>query len=533
MSDSTESIEEIYSETRTEVSLEEFTERVQEKHDKMGGLVDIESAALLIQQEVEDDTVKNITDISLSDGTIHVIGKITGKYELKTFDRSDDKDDDNSDTKSDDEDQNQEDTQNNDEEDENKSTGKVLNIELTDETDSIKTTFWNKKAIELDENFTVGETVRVEAKPRENYGDLELNASGIEKEENISIDVDVGESKPISELTTKDKSITTKGIILSKSDINTFDRNDGSQGKVGNIILGNGTADIHATLWGDATQLLNEYDINDTIKVENVDVENDEGRKNININSASNITEISEEIEYDPNTAISTVEIGDQVSLHGQITNIEDPNEFDNGESSGVVQNIEIKDAKGDKIRVALWGDKILGPNPNIEEIILINAEIKEGWQDNTEANVGGYKSATYTPPKSEPTINSSIGGQSAETPDSEDSKEETGEPPNESNSSEETTDAKNTDQEPTSSLEEESDEISNQDGREVTHSPDDDIIEISGVVIDKGDTLTIDTPNDKVVVHPPDNDSRNLGESITVRGIQTEDNEIDAHEIF
>lgn len=53
------------------------------------------------------------------------------------------------------------------------------------------------------------------------------------------------------------------------TDINTFERDDGSKGKVCNLILTDDTGRCVLTLWDDATQLTAELAQGDTVRVEN------------------------------------------------------------------------------------------------------------------------------------------------------------------------------------------------------------------------------------------------------------------------
>ena len=64
-------------------------------------------------------------------------------------------------------------------------------------------------------------------------------------------------------------SVDLTAEVAQITDINTFDRDDGSTGKVCNLILEDDTGRCVLTLWDDATALTAELEDGDTVRIEN------------------------------------------------------------------------------------------------------------------------------------------------------------------------------------------------------------------------------------------------------------------------
>ena len=531
-------IKEIYEDTRTEIEFEEFKQKVEARSKKMGAIVDEESAALLIAQEVGDDSVKQVDDISPEDEDAEIVGKITSIGEIKEFDQSSDNQD-NSDTDND--------STNGDGDSKPDSTakdtskGKVINITVADQTGSIKSAFWYSKADTVKEQYTVGDNVRISGEPREGYNSTEISADSISHETDITVDVKIGEGEKIGNLTQNHEMTQIEGIVLSTSDINEFTRDDGSKGQVSNIILGDETGHVNIALWGDAAPLGKQRDVGNELSVNNISPRINDGELEINVGNPEKIQQINKGINYDPDTAdINEVTKGNRVTISGDLVYVGEPNKFNRDDGSeGVVQNIEIKDDTG-QIRAALWGNNILGPDPNADSVTLLNAEIKRGYEDNLEANVG-YNATVVLSNKINSSDNSNRQGGREDTTKTGDERKnkkdnqpedavKTDTPPGlkkKSPSVEENieeTEDEQIDQENTQEAEE--DKKSNQ-----TRSSEFEL-SVTGVVLGTGDEITLDTTEERLTVIPPNDVDVSLGQEVTVRGKKV-DKGIKADEIF
>ncbi|ELK52133.1 replication factor A, partial [Haloferax sp. BAB-2207] len=99
---------------------------------------------------------------------------------------------------------------------------------------------------------------------------------------------------------------------------------------------------------------------------------------------------IDEDIEYVPETTdIGSLELGQTVDIAGGVIEADGKRTFDRDDGSeGQVRNIRVKDGTGD-IRVALWGEKADADVDLADYVVITDAEIKEGWQEDLEASAG------------------------------------------------------------------------------------------------------------------------------------------------
>jgi replication factor A1 len=515
----------IYEETRTDISLEEFTERVEQKSQKMGDVVGEESAALLVADKVGDESANKIADVTAGDDSVVVVGKITGMSEIKTFGPSGDSDESES----------------------GNNGGKVKNATIGDESDSIKTAFWNGMVETLAEEYTVGDTVRVEGDPREEYGNVQLSASNIEPEEDINISLDVGEADRIKDLTAKHEMATVKGRVIVTNPEHTFDHN-GSTGRVSNFIIGDESGEINVAFWNKASEESQSFSVGDSIKIENANPKNGDEGLEIGVNSPNNVTEIGEEINYSPDSIeIDNVVEGERVVLEGELSSVEDISEFERDDGSeGVVQNVQLNDGTG-RIRAALWGDKIIGDSPDFDRITLLNAEIQEGWQDTLEANVG-YGAEVYTgptvsddeasPPEDQPTTADTGVEPSADPESTEEGTEQEDDEPAKMETPPGVTEtdteilAEGKSDPSTSNAGNTSEDTHQEQTASAPEAAEADV-EVNGIVLKNGDETVIDTQAEKESIDPPENANLRLGQQITVRGERRDDGIIDATEIF
>lgn len=514
-------IKEIYEETQTDITYEEFEQRVEDKIEDMGGLVGEESAALLIQNKVGETTSTAIDQIRTEDDEAKFTAKIVGIGNINTFDQT-------SSNSKEDAKEDQEDAPN-----DNTSEGRVCNITLRDETGAIRAALWNKMADNAVAEYEVGDTVTVSGTPREGYKEIEVNVDSFEPAPDAEIDLSVDEITEIADLTKHHEMVDISGVVLGTTSINTFERNDGSEGKVSNIVIGDESGAITLTLWDDATEAINEVSREETIQVQNVDprIDDNTGDLVIHTGSPNSIKPINADITYSPDsTAIDGVKKGDVVTLEGTTSVVEDINEFtrDDG-SEGKVQNVEIKDNTG-SIRVALWGnDTREDLQPGISAA-LVNTEIVEGWQDELEAKIGYLSTLWVLSEDTDEKESTPTGIGEYNDPNNEDENEDEDIAPETEKSSDlDETDTPN-------DLQDNTDESSTTETSTHTVSGSEEQeqeVEVKGVVVGTGEEITIDTNGSDETIKPPKDNRPRLGESVTVRGIRTETGIIEATEIF
>lgn len=374
-------IEDIYEDLETDISLEEFSEAVEEKVEQMGGLADLETAAMLLAHELADQQVGGIADIEPGMEEVKFLAKVVSIGELREFDR-DDADE----------------------------TGRVVNAEVADRTGSIRAAFWDEMAESAVEELEVGQVLRIQGRPRDGYNGVEVSVSHAQPDPDAEIDVAVKEVYDIDDLTKGRTDVTLRGRVLETEPIRTFDRDDGTEGRVSNLVLGDDTGRVRVTLWDDKADLAGAFDPGDSVEVVDGYVRERDGDLELHVGEQGTVGSIDETVEYSPDTTdIAEVELDETVDLGGVVRSADPKRTFQRDDGSdGQVRNIRVQD-KTDDIRVALWGEKAdIDVSPG-DEIQLGDVEIQDGWQDDLEASAGWRSTVTvledaHTDSTAEPT---------------------------------------------------------------------------------------------------------------------------------
>lgn len=363
-------IEDVHADLDADVSLEEFREAVEEKVAQMGGLADEETAAMLIAHEIDDEggEVNSIADVEPGMEEVKFVAKVVGVGDVKTFERDGE-----------------------DEED-----GRVLNVEVADETDSVRITFWDKQADAGVEELEPGQVLRIKGRPKDGYNGIEVNVSDAEADPDTEVDVQIQDTYHVEDLSLGLSDVNLQGKLLETDSIRTFDRDDGSEGKVSNLKLGDETGRIRVTLWDEQADLADELDAGISVEVVDGYVRERDGSLELHVGNRGAVEEIDESIEYVPDSAdIDGLEIGDQVDIGGVVRSADPKRTFDRDDGSeGQVRNIRIQDSTGD-IRVALWGEKADAEIAPGDEVQIADVEIQDGWQDDIEGSAGWQSTVT------------------------------------------------------------------------------------------------------------------------------------------
>jgi replication factor A1 len=356
-------IEEVYADLDADVSEEDFREAVEEKVAQMGGLADEETAALLVAHEYDDEggQVDAIADIEAGMEDVEFQGKVTHVGELRTFER--------------------------DGEDED---GRVINLDVADESGSIRVAFWDGEAVAIDEGeIERGDVLKLRGRPKDGYNGVEVSAERAEIDEEAEIEIDDGETQ-IADLVPGQSDVTLRGLVLETESIRTFDRDDGSKGRVSNVVLGDPTGRVRLTLWDEQADRAEELETGTSVAVIDGYVREREGDIELHVGSRGAVDEIDADVEYDPDTTpIEALELDQQVDVRGVVRSTDPVRTFDRDDGSeGQVRNVRIQDDTDD-VRVALWGEKADRDIAPGDEVVVTDVEIQEGWQDDVEASAG------------------------------------------------------------------------------------------------------------------------------------------------
>ena len=351
-------IEDIYADLDTEVSEEEFREAVEEKVAQMDGLVDEETAAQLLAHELADSEVETVADIDPAMDEVKFLAKVLSIGDLRTFERDDGE-------------------------------GRVINVEAADETGSVRLAFWDERAEAIDAGeLEVGDVLRVKGRPKEGYNGLEVSVTQVEPDD---VDIDVAlDGDTIEALTLGQSDVTLRGLVLGTDSVRTFSRDDGSEGRVANLTLGDETGRIRVTLWDDRADRAEEIEAGTAVEVVDGYVRERDGALELHVGDRGAVDEIDEAVEYDPDaTPIANVEIGETLDIAGVVRSTDPKRTFDRDDGSeGQVRNVRLQD-ESDDIRVALWGEKADIDVAPGDELLAADVEIQDGWQDDLEASAG------------------------------------------------------------------------------------------------------------------------------------------------
>jgi len=479
-------IEEVYEDLDDDVPEEEFREAVEAKAEQMGGLADDETAAMLVAHELGDKAVTGVADVEAGMDDVGFLAQVCSVGELREFERDTD----------------QQTTVEEGAAEDEESTGTVLNADVADETGRIRVTFWDDHARSACEELEVGQTLRISGRATEGYSGVEVSVDRVEHEPDADIDVDLSDDYNVEDLAMGLSDVTLVGTLLSTDPVRTFDRDDGSEGSVSNLVLGDQTGRVRVTLWDERAALVEDLEAGATLELVGGYVRERDGEIELHVGDRGRIEAVEEAVTYVPDaTAIDAVELGSTVDLAGVVRSSESKNTFERDDGSdGQVRNISIQDDTGE-IRVALWGDladRDIGPG---DQILAGDVEIKDGWQDEKEASAGWQ--STVVKLDDAATVETGELSNSSSASETGDGDDPTG------------LDAYATDGDSTAASET---AASSTDSDSVTESPGDgDAGEFTGVVVQSGDPIILDDGEETLTV---DVDADvTLGEELTVQG--------------
>lgn len=312
-------------------------------------------------------TEKKIEEINREMSDVSVCGKILEIGPVKTFTRKDGRE------------------------------GKVSNMMIGDSTGTIRLTLWDEKS-ELANTLKIGESIQVMngyARSNNFSGKIEISIGNAGSVAKLDKDVEY-EMKfvKIAEIADGMNGINLSGKILDISEIRTFSRKDGTEGHIGNFMIGDETGKIRLTVWDDKTAYLDEFDFDDVVDVINAyaKVNNFSQQVEINIGSRGTVKASGAVIDYQEKMDnISDILPGRAYSVSGRIVEIGEMREFERDDGTqNAVSNIEIEDDTG-SIRVALWGEHAALVN-DLQigmEVRILDVFSKFGQNENIELSAG------------------------------------------------------------------------------------------------------------------------------------------------
>ncbi len=374
--------------SRTGLTRDDLLDRIQKKQEELGGFITPEGAATIIGREFgitpERKTPEvrelEIKDLTAGMSNVDIVGRVVRVYEPKEFNRRDG------------------------------SVGSVSSIILQDGTGEIRTVLWDKQSSLITRgDIQKGSIVQVRGayvkRGRDGQPEMNLGTRGV-------IDTDPDDPRAskvpeaietrvkIKDLKPNSGDIDTLGRVFAVSEPRTFERTDGTTGKVASIMISDETGEARVSIWDDKTDIVQKVKPGDAVKLESAYVKEGwrskpeihigwRGRVIINPNDpeVENLPKFErrllkvEEVETD----MPILDIAARV--HQKF----EPNEFtrDNG-TNGRVMNVIIADETG-TIRVSFWDDAV-DTAQNLKEgdiILLTGARSRSGLGGQPEISVG------------------------------------------------------------------------------------------------------------------------------------------------
>ena len=267
--------------------------------------------------------------------------------------------------------------------------GEVQNIELKDNTGTIRAVFWTQN-IKLLKNVSEGDIIQIKnVDIKEGYTGLEANLRP--RSSLVHIEEDPLKFPAYEEEITKIADIEpeTKVNIIARiiriPTIRSYEKN-GKEGKVASLELQDDSGQISYTLWNKNVELIKDLELEDgdTVKILQAQARqrpNRDGEDEITlthwdgriIKGDYDVPEIVQEF-----TPIADLREQKDVSIMGIVSRLQDIKVFtrktDNTE--GKLRNFDVKDTTGD-IRVTVWGDDTSLPINKGDIVKIIGGDVR------------------------------------------------------------------------------------------------------------------------------------------------------------
>ena len=275
--------------------------------------------------------------------------------------------------------------------------GKVGNLLLGDSTGAIRVILWDEKT-DILTDIECGDAIDViNGYARENAFshkvELQIGNQGIIRKSEKQIEYEE-KFLPIADIVADMYDINIFGKVLDISVMRTFEKKNGSSGRVRNLLLGDATGKISVSLWDEKIDFLEEVNFDETVEVLHADSRENVFSQQVELNLGARgvIRKSGKTVEYrEKFTDIADIIPGKSYSVQGKVSEIGDLREFEREDGTeSAVANLELKDETG-SIKLTLWGDQAyVIENLDIDsEIQIINAYAKKGLYEIIELSVG------------------------------------------------------------------------------------------------------------------------------------------------
>ena len=251
--------------------------------------------------------------------------------------------------------------------------GKVLRMILGDSTGSVAVVFWDEKADHVvATKVSTGKIVRVlHGYTRERRGEIEINVGNrgqlyLEPMDAVEEDFPQADSfyKTPGEIHSPG-TVNLVGVVVDKFPVSTFERRDGSKGKVARLVLEEGGGRTNLVLWDDKADEASDTAVGTRLRVTGG---NARRRDNGNIEVHTNYGTIIDILEVGvlPEEPVAHwTKLGNlregmrSVNVAGRVAHIGSERVFTRRDgSTGRVASVLMEDETG-TVRLSLWDDDV------------------------------------------------------------------------------------------------------------------------------------------------------------------------------
>ena len=233
----------------------EFEEEIKKRFQEYDELLDKNVIALFIVDELgrNKQVIDKIADIKPNTDCT-VVGKITNIYQAKDFKRK------------------------------NGSAGKVVNLDISDETGSCRLVLWNED-VKKAEHLKEGSTVKIiNGYTKNGFSGLEINLGrwGL-------LEIEPEDASHLNNLKSDNDKRDIVGILIRKEPTRAFFKVNGEFGFVTTIKIKDENEEKQLTLWSEKVKEIQQFKIGEKIIISGVDNRQNNGKIEIHVNGKSTI----------------------------------------------------------------------------------------------------------------------------------------------------------------------------------------------------------------------------------------------------
>ena len=249
--------EQLYTQIKDLKTEQEFKREIKELQKEYDDLFDDDTAALLLVDELGRNKENLLKIADLESGIeCTVFGKISRIDASRSFNRK------------------------------NGTTGKVVNLELTDKTGKCGLALWDKD-VELvqNKNIQIGTNLKiVNCYIKEGYRGIEINAG---RWSIIEIEPD-----HMPEIKKEEMQTEFIGKLIKIEPTKAFFKDNGEFGFVTNIEIKTKKIERKITIWGDKVKEIQKLKEGNEIEIKNFDIKQKNGREEVHLNSKGTIKKL-------------------------------------------------------------------------------------------------------------------------------------------------------------------------------------------------------------------------------------------------